>query len=114
MSSALEVSCRGPRRPAGRVERALEILGDTVTDNLTAAGKLHIEHSPGVAHGAGSSTSLGGSWGDAGPGGKYRRICVVQPLDFVSRCVDCACDCVRLGLKHLRATGRVQFRRRCL
>src|SRR6185312_13003631 len=40
----LRRSARAAVAAAARVERALEILGDTVPDHLAAAGKLRIEH----------------------------------------------------------------------
>ena len=40
----LRRSARAAVAAAARVERALEILGDTVPDHLAAAGKLRVEH----------------------------------------------------------------------
>ncbi|MBA0046841.1 DNA-binding protein WhiA [Mycobacterium sp. NPDC050853] len=40
----LRRSARAAVAAAARVERALEILGDTVPDHLSAAGKLRVEH----------------------------------------------------------------------
>ena len=40
----LRRSARAAAAAAARVERALEILGDTVPDHLAAAGKLRVEH----------------------------------------------------------------------
>ena len=40
----LRRSARAAVAAAARVERALEILGDTVPDHLVAAGKLRVEH----------------------------------------------------------------------
>src|ERR1700760_336228 len=42
--ATLRRSARAAVAAAARVERALEILGDTVPDHLAAAGKLRIEH----------------------------------------------------------------------
>src|SRR5208337_5188434 len=40
----LRRSARAAVAAAARVERALEILGDTVPDHLASAGKLRVEH----------------------------------------------------------------------
>ncbi len=40
----LRRSARAAAAAAARVERALEILGDTVPDHLSAAGRLRVEH----------------------------------------------------------------------
>src|SRR6202041_3222551 len=40
----LRRSARAAVAAAARVERALEILGDTVPDHLSSAGKLRVEH----------------------------------------------------------------------
>src|SRR3954466_15708747 len=42
----LRRSARAAVAAAARVERALDILGDTVPDHLAAAGKLRVEHRP--------------------------------------------------------------------
>ncbi|MBZ4509922.1 DNA-binding protein WhiA [Mycobacterium avium subsp. hominissuis] len=39
-----DANLRRSARAAARVERALEILGDTVPDHLASAGKLRVEH----------------------------------------------------------------------